>query len=86
MKPKQLSVHIDELRLHGFSPADRLVVGAEVERTLATLIAHAGLSPALQTASQIDALPRTTYQAPAHASPAAVGAAVARALHGRLSR
>ena len=85
MKEREVSLHVEALRLHGFPPAHRARIGAAFERELSALLG-AELPAALGAARHVRALPRVEFRAPGHAGPEAVGAAVARAVYGRLSK
>ena len=84
MRRPEVHVHIEELVLHGFDPADRHRIGDAVQGELARLLAERGLRqpspldvPALSAGSvtlQRDAPART------------IGTRVARALFGVLRR
>ena len=93
MKPR-IELHIEELRLHGFAPADRARIGAAFERELTRLLADGALATRFSSSQHVPSLPGVTFPADSPgartpvsgARPDAVGAAVARAIHGRLSK
>jgi hypothetical protein len=78
---RPVNVRIDELVLHGFDPRDRLAIGAAVERELARLLAGEGSSPRPAHADRVDA---GSFEVARDARPGAVGAEIARAIHGGL--
>lgn len=82
----KVELHVEELLLHGFSPADRARVGAAVERELARLLAERGLPPGLAQGGEFPDLQGGSFRAAAGAPPEAVGAQVARAIYGGLAR
>ena len=81
-----IDLRIDELVLEGFAPDARLRVGAAVERELSRLLAEAPLSRSVARHDGAAHLDGGAFDAPPGASPEQVGAAVARAVHGGLSR
>jgi hypothetical protein len=84
MKPRAIELHIRELRLHGFAPADRRRIGAALERELTRLLSADALPERLAASTEVPSLPPARYRAPAGAPASAVGVAVARAVHGSL--
>jgi hypothetical protein len=75
-----IELHIEELVLHGVDPADRHRIGDAVERELARLLAERPISGQ----RDIEHLDAGTRRLPAHANAPAIGAQVARAVHGGL--
>ncbi|MET0646930.1 MAG: hypothetical protein ABW208_09945 [Pyrinomonadaceae bacterium] len=84
MRPGAIRLHIDELVLHGFEPADRAVLGAALETELARLLA-AGDAESLTRANQISRLDGGAFEMPTHASPEVAGTRLARAVYGGLT-
>ena len=84
MRPHRIEVHIEELVLHGFSPADRLRIGGAVERELARLLQQAG-PEALRTREQ-ESLDAGSFERSPQATPGAIGEAVAGSVAGALRR
>ncbi len=82
--PRAIELHIDELVLHGFSPADRLRIGSALEGELARLLAEGTLPVALASAGHIESLDAGSFERSPHATPAWIGGQVARAVYGRL--
>ncbi len=80
-----LEVHIEELVLHGFSPADRLRIGAALERELARLLAERGLPEGLPGGAQVEAIDAGSFVRGPLATPVSIGGEVARAVYGGLS-
>jgi hypothetical protein len=77
---RPVNVRIDELVLHGFDPRDRLAIGAAVERELARLmVTSAGDPGRLAGADRVDG---GSFAVARDAPPSAVGAEIARAIHG----
>jgi hypothetical protein len=80
MKPREIDVHIEELVLHGFARAARDLIGAELERTLSTLLVERGLPPSWQrNPERIDAC--TVHRNPPM-PPVTTGEHIAHAIHG----
>ena len=51
-----VQLHIEELVLHGFAPADRYRIAAAVQLELTRLLAEHGVSPALQQGGEAQRL------------------------------
>ena len=85
MKPSRVDVTIEQLVLHGFSNADRLTIGASLQAELGRLIARAGLPDELQADRQIGSLSAGTLSHDPLASPATIGAGIARSVFDGLS-
>ncbi len=86
MKPMNVELHIEALVLHGFAPGDRYRIGEAVERELARLLAEQG-APALLSGNvdlaQIDA---GAFDVKPNAKSEMIGAQVAQAIYGGMSR
>ena len=48
-----IEIHIDELVLYGFAPADRWRIGQAIEHALTRLFAEQGLPPALSMGGEL---------------------------------
>jgi len=77
-----VELHIEELLLHGFPPAQRAQIAAAVQRELARLIAEAGAPAAWASGAQVNRVDGGSIAAAPGAAPEAVGAQVARAIYG----
>lgn len=86
MKPRGIEVRIGELVIEGASPADRLRIGAAVERELARLVRDGGLGENLTTGGARDAMDAGSFTHAPQATPAALGGQVARSVYGSLKR
>jgi len=84
MRPGAIRLHIGELILHGFEPADRAALGAALETELARLLV-AGDHEALANAGRVARLDGGAFEMPAHARPEATGARLARAVYDGLT-
>ncbi len=84
--PRAIELHIDELVLHGFSPADRLRIGAALEGELARLLAESGIPPELARVSGIERVDGGQLELSAGASARDLGAGIAHAVYGSLGR
>jgi len=82
----RIDLHIEELVLEGFHPADRRRLGAAVERELARLLTERGLPPGLARGADLPRLDGGSFPAPPGARPEAVGRQVAAAVFGGLKR
>lgn len=86
MKPARIDLHIEELVLHGFAPGDRHVIGEAVEHELGRLLAERGpTSPAIASHESARVNAGDVHVAPDSKAPA-VGAQVAQAVYGGLTR
>jgi len=84
--PRRVEVRIDELVLHGFAPRDRHAIAAGVEEELAWLFTGQ-LPAAAQGSNQWrDRVDGGAFPLPRGARPHAIGALIARAIHGGLAR
>ncbi len=83
---KNVELRIDELVLHGFAPGDRHRIGAAVERELSRLFADKGTPPSLARGGSIERLDGGAFEAKPGSGAEAIGARVARAVYGGLSR
>jgi hypothetical protein len=86
VKPSEIELHIEELVLDGFEPADRHAVADALQSELARLLATHGLPHAHAArleGAQIDA---GSVRLKPNSTARATGAEVARAIHGGLTR
>lgn len=86
MKPANVELHIEELVLHGFSPADRYRIGEMVERELTRLFAEEGIPAALASGLETERLDAGAFQVAANSRAETIGAQVAEAVYGGLKR
>ena len=85
MRP-DIELHIEELVLHGFGPADRDAIGDAVRRELSRLLAEGEVPAAWACDSQTPALDGGSFEAAPGPTPDTVGTQIAQALHGGLTR
>jgi hypothetical protein len=85
VKPN-IDLHIDELVLHGFPPGDRDAIAEAVQQELARRFAETGAAAALLHNRQIDRLDGGAIQVAPNARPRTVGAQIAGAVYGGLSK
>ncbi len=81
-----VNLHIEELVLEGFAPADRHLIGAAVESELARLFAEQGVPPNLNQSASVATLDGGSFNVASGAKPQAVGENVARSVFGGLNR
>lgn len=81
-----IHLHIEELVLHGFAPADRHRIGDAVQQELTRLFTDEPTPPGLRENAAIDRLNGGTFQMTATPRPEATGAQVARAVFGGLKQ
>lgn len=82
MKPQTIELHIQELVLHGFAPADRRPIADAIERELHTLFTREGL-PAGRS-FEIASLNGGSFQIEQATRQQSAGANVAHAIYGGL--
>ena len=80
MRPGAIKLHINEVVLHGFEPADRAALGAALETELARLLA-AGDPASLTGANEAARIDGGAFDMPAHAAPEVTGTRLARAVY-----
>jgi len=85
MRAREIEVRIEELVLHGFSPADRLRIGSAVEHELARLFVEQGL-PASFAGAERGAVDAGSFKSGPLATPSSAGRQVARAVYGCLGQ
>lgn len=81
MRPQSISLHIDELVLHGVPSAHRHRVGEAVREELSRLLAEQGLPPGVDAAALAPRLDAGAVSVTPGASPEAMGVSVARAVY-----
>ena len=86
MTPHAIRIRIDTLVLEGMSAADRLRIGAAVERELGRLIAEHGLPSGASERGARDVVDGGSFARTPLTTPSAIGAEVARAVYGGLGR
>jgi len=81
-----IELHIEELVLHGFEPHDRYRIGDAVERELVRLFTEQGVPQSLANGGEIDKLDGGGFEVAPGSKAEVIGAQVARAVYGGLSR
>ena len=84
MKPENVDLHIEELVLHGFEPADHDRIGEVLQRELSRLFVEEGIPPSLTRGAGIDRVEGGPFEAQPGSGAEAIGALVARAVYGGL--
>jgi hypothetical protein len=82
----KIDLHIEELVLEGFHPADRHRIGAAVERELARLLGERGLPAGLATPGEIARLDGGSFEMNRITTPEGLGRQVAGAVYGGLKK
>jgi hypothetical protein len=82
MKRPNVEIHIEELILRGMPPGSKRGLAEAIEAEVRRLIEEGGLPPGLANVSGPLHLPGGTFEVDARSKPAAIGAEVARGLHG----
>jgi hypothetical protein len=83
---KSVSVHIEELVLHGYPSADRRRIAAAVEQELARLIREQGVSRLSRNPVSLDSVNAGTIRVRANQTAAATGAGIGGAIYRSLGR
>jgi hypothetical protein len=81
-----IHLHIEELVLHGFAPAERHRIGDAVQRELARLFTEKQTPPGLTKDAAIDRLNGGTFLMSTAPRPEATGTQVGRAVFGGLGQ
>ncbi len=79
-----LHIHIEELVLHGFAPAERAPIAEAVQSELVRLLTEGGVPPALARGGSVDRLDAGSFPADPAGRGSVTGARIAQALHGGL--
>lgn len=83
MTAKSVTLHIDELILHGFAPGDRHRIGAAVQQELSRLLTEQGSPTVSGRHAVVNAAP---IEVRSNARAEAIGGDIARAVHKGLPR
>jgi len=81
-----VNLRIDELVLHGFPPGDRYRIATALEAELARLIEAQGIPTGLANGGSVPMLDAGSFAVAPGARPQQIGAQIAQALFGGLSR
>jgi hypothetical protein len=77
-----IKLHIEELVLHGFAPADRHVIGDIVQDELARLLSEQGIPSSLRVEGATDEIKGATFNLAHDAKPRTTGRQIAHAVYG----
>ena len=86
MRPKNIEIHIEELVLHDFEAGNHQNIGEVVERELSRLFTEQGAPQSLNRNGKIERLDGGAFKAKRGSKPETIGAKVAQAVHGGLSK
>jgi hypothetical protein len=86
MKEPDIELHIEELVLHGFAQGDRFAIAEALHGELARLFADNQSAPVPRQSLDIARVDAGAFEVAPGSRAGAVGAQVARALHGGLTR
>lgn len=86
MRPANIEVHIEELVLHGFASGARYRISEAVEQELQRLFVEQGASTSLMQGGEIVHLSGGSINIVSPAKDEVIGAHVAHAVYGGLSR
>ena len=84
MKPANVELQIEELVLEGFDAGDRHRIAEAAKAELVRLFAEEGVPPSLVRGAEIGTLDVGAFGAGTDPAPEAIGAGIARAVHGGL--
>ena len=79
-----ISLHIDELVLHGFTPGDRYRIAEAVQGELSRMFLERGVPPALANGGNVSRVNAGSFSAGAAARPETTGGQIAEAVYGGL--
>ncbi len=83
---QSVEINIDELILHGFSPADRHKIGESLRTELARLVIDNGMPSAFSTGKNISQLNGGTFQVSKKMQARAVGNHIAKSIYGGMGK
>jgi len=83
---KRIELHIEELVLYGFAPADRHHIGDAAQRELTRLLTEQGMPASLIQRGEIARLDSGAFQMAQGSKAEAIGDQVAQAVYRGLSR
>lgn len=78
---RAIRLHIDRLVLHGFSPADRFHIAAEVQSELARILSEAGAVQGLKNSMAVERIGAETFNHSSHARAEVTGRHIAQAVY-----
>jgi hypothetical protein len=84
MKPRSIELHIEELVLDGFPPADRYRIAEAIEGELARLLTEQGFPGQMQS-GDINRLDGGTFDIAQGERADAIGSQIAQHIHGGLT-
>ena len=84
MKAAEIELHIEELVLDGFAPADRYRIGDMIERELSRLLSEGGVPPSRIANPGQAHLDAGAFNVASVSTPEQIGAQVAQAVYGGL--
>ena len=84
--PRSVDLHIDELVLNGFAPADRYTIGEAVERELARLFSEHGVPPAISERGETAHLDIGAFELVPGSNGRTIGVELAKAIYGGLDQ
>ncbi len=86
MNSANLELHIDELVLHGFAPADRYRIAEAVRAELTRLLTEQGIPPSWLQGGEVARLDGGRFDVAPGLKADGIGAQIAQTLYGGLSR
>ncbi len=86
MRRASIELHIEELVLHGFAPGERYRIGEAVERELARLLTEQGAPHLFSGNVELAQIDAGEFNVKQNAKSELIGAQVAQAVYGGMSR
>lgn len=83
---QSIEINIDELILHGFSPADRFKIGNSLRSELAKLILENGMPAGISNGGDINGINGGTFQASKNMHARTVGTQIAKSIYGGMGK
>jgi hypothetical protein len=84
--PGAIELHIDKLVLHGLPPGGRYRIADALQAELGRLLTERGVSPSRAGDAQVARVDAGSFDVPPGSTAVGIGTAVARKLHGALTR
>jgi len=86
MKPAKIELHIEELVLHGFTAADRYLIGDALQVELTRMFSEQGMPSGFARNIETDRVDAGSFHVITGAQVPAIGARLAQALYGGLRK
>lgn len=81
IRPSSVTIHIEELVLHGFAPHDRGRIAVAVEQELTRLLSEKGIPRLLKKSLTVDRLASGSFHAKGQVKPQTTGMRIAETVY-----